>query len=271
MKYTIFFTFIFSLYFIKTCAQSGNSKIKTIKEISYLLENNQIKSRKDLFKNNPDYITHYDKTGKIIETRYYNKNGELIIKLLHERNEKGEDLKIVKFNSSNELKSYSIIKYNIDKTINEILTYDKEDKLIEIVYSKSNKEKNVVETIIKDSLNDVGWKIIYNYNDENKLREEIHYKPNGKVIKKKTYNYLDNRYKTLQYNYKSNESFNINISEYDEKNNLIFQEWIDEKGEITSYASFEYINDDNGNWITQKKIFNNETVLITEKEIIYWE
>lgn len=276
INYKILFAILLSFYFSNSFAQSidedmSKPKIKTVKEISYLVEDSQIKDRNEVFETNPDWITKYDKNGKIIETIYYKKNGELLLKIVYERDRKGEILKIIMKNPSDNLKSYSINKQNKDKTIKEILTYNKDNKLIKIVSNKYNKEKKLIETLIKDSLNDKGWRKIYNYNIENKITEELQYKTDGLLIEKKTYFNIDNLNKTLQYSYKSDGSFKMIISEYDKMNNLILQKWINEKDEITSEACFEYIYDYYGNWITQKKYFSDNFIFITEKEITYWE
>jgi hypothetical protein len=271
MKNKILFAIILSFYSINNFAQSFDNKIKIVKEISYVVENSKIKSREELFEKNPDYITTYDRKGGIIESKIYSKNSELLLKILNERNEQGEHFKTIMFNSSNEIKSYSIIEYDLDKTVNQILTYNIDNKLSNIVISTYDKEKNLAETLIKDSINDIGWKKIYKYNDENKLTDELVYKPDGTLTEKKTYTYSGNTNKMLHYNYKSDGSFKIIVSEYDETNNIKFQKWINEKGEITHNATYEYIYDKHGNWITQKKYFSDNLFLITEKEITYWE
>lgn len=43
------------------------------------------------------------------------------------------------------------------------------------------------------------------------------------------------------------------------------------KKEIKDEATYEYIIDKNGNWITQRKYFSGKLFLITEREITYWE
>jgi hypothetical protein len=271
MKNKILFVIIFSFYSINILGQPANHNMMMVKEVSYIVKDSNIRGRDELFEKNPDYIETYNRKGGTIESIYYSKNGELLLKILNESNDENVHFKTTMYNSSNEITSYSIIEYKLDKTVKQILTYNKENQLIRTVSSTRDREKNLFETIIKDTKSAVGSRILYKYNDEDELLEELVYRLDGTLLEKKTYSYSGNISNMHKYNYKIDGSFTIIIFEYDEINNIKFQKWINEKGEVTHNSTYQYINDKNGNWITQKQYFEAKLFQITEREITYWE
>ena len=59
------------------------------------------------------------------------------------------------------------------------------------------------------------------------------------------------------------------VSEYDEMNNMTVQNWFDEQDEKTHQTSFEYVYDENGNWISKRRSSNGELGMVWERQIEY--
>lgn len=68
---------------------------------------------------------------------------------------------------------------------------------------------------------------------------------------------------------RSNGDYTKFISEYDNFNNLIIQNWYDKEGKLKHQTSFEYIYDNKGNWITKKRFSNGKLGFIWERQIEY--
>nr|WP_172441773.1 hypothetical protein [Formosa algae] len=53
-------------------------------------------------------------------------------------------------------------------------------------------------------------------------------------------------------------------------NNRIIQNSFDKQGKLRRQISFEYVYDDNGNWITNKRSSNGELNMVCERQIEYY-
>ena len=132
---------------------------------------------------------------------------------------------------------------------------------------KSNKTEMLRTNLKRNTV----WKNTYVYNKENEKIEQFRYKPDGKLKDRRTYKYDKNGNEIEQYHHKPDGSITKFVSEYDKLNNLTVQNWFNEHGEQTHQTSFEYVYDNNGNWITKKRSSNGVLGMIWEREIEYYK
>lgn len=246
-------------------------KMKMVKEVLYKVENDELKSRDNLFESNLNSYTIYDKNEKPIEFGQYETDGSIYEKTFYERNEKGDALKAMQKNSSNEVKSYWTYEYDSDNNMIEVKTYDTENNLTKIQSNKSDENGNTVEMVLKNSESDIGWKYVYKYNSDNKKIEQFRYKPDGSLRDRRTYDYNEKGNEFEQFQHKPDGTIIKFVSEYDEMDNLTIQKWFNEQGEQTHQTSFEYVYDVNGNWTTKKRSSNGILSMVWERQIEYFE
>jgi len=275
MKYTLLLGILILFSGTNLIAQSTKDslkpKMRMVKEVLYKVENGELKSRDNLFESNLNSYTIYDKNEKPIEFGQYETDGSLYEKTSYERNEKGDAKKALKKNSSNEIKSYWTYNYDSQNNMIEVKTYDAENNLTNIQSNKYEENGNNVEMLLKSPESENGWEYVYKYNSDNKKIEQFRYKPDGSLKDRRTYNYDKNGNEYEQFQHKPDGTIVKFVSEYDEMNNLVVQKWYNEQGEQTHQTSFEYIYDDNGNWITKKRSSKGILSMIWEREIEYYE
>ncbi len=275
INYTLVLVFLLlssglTLY-AQTTSDSLKPKMKMVKEVLYKPENGEIKSREDLFDSELNSYKKYDKNEKIVETGQYETDGSVYEKTFYERDEKGKALKAIQKNASGQVKSYWTYIYDEEGNMIEVNTYDQNNKLIKIQSNKYDEKGNNVEMIIKSPENENGWKYIYKYNFDNKLIERNRYMPDGSLKDRRTYAYDKDGNENLQYKFNPDGSFIKFVSEYDEMNNLTVQKWFNELDKQIHQTSFEYIYDDNGNWISKRRISNGKLGMVWERNIEYYE
>ncbi|WP_428741142.1 RHS repeat domain-containing protein [Tenacibaculum sp.] len=248
-------------------------KMKKVKEILYIAKNGELKSRENIFNSNifSYVIMAFDKNEKEIENGRYEKDGSLFEKTIYLRNEKGNIIKAMKKNSLNEIKNYSTYEYDSDNNMIEVKTYDSQNNLTNIESNKYDSNGNNIETLLKSTENGKGWKYVDKYNLENKKIEEFTYRPDGSLSERRTYSYDKDGNENIQFMFKPNGSYKKFVSEYDKMNNLILQNWYNEKDEQTHQTSFEYVYDKNGNWITKKRSSNGVLNMVLERQIEYYK
>ena len=257
--------------FSQSTKDSLKPKMKMVKEVLYKVENGKLKKRENLFNLNLDTYTIYDKNEKVIETGQYEIDGSLYEKTLYERNENGDVLKAIKKNSLNETKSYWIYEYNSKKKMVSVKTFDSENKVTNIQSNEYDENGNNIEMSLKTSENENGWKYVYKYNSDNKKIEQFRYKPDGSLKDNRKYSYDKNGNLNIEIKIDPNGSILKFVSEYDKMNNITIQNWFNEKEEQTHQTSFEYVYDENGNWITKKRSSNGELSMVWEREIEYYK
>jgi len=275
MKYILLIGFLISLSGTNLIAQSNRDslkpKMKMVKEVLYKVENGELKSRDDLFESKLNSYTIYDKNEKPIEFGQYETDGSLYEKTIYERNEKGDAQKAIKKNASGKIKSYWTYLYDSNQNMIEVKTYNVENNVTNIQSNKYDENGNNIEMLLKRSESENGWKYIYKYNLDNKKNEQFRYKPDGSLKDRRTYSYDKDGNENIQFKFNPDGSFMKFVSEYDKMNNLTIQNWFDEQDEQTHQTSFEYVYDENGNWITKKRSSNGELSMVWERLIEYHE
>ncbi len=274
IKYILLIGTLISFSGTKLIAQSpkDNSKFKKkiVKVALYKAENGKLKNRDSILTSNIDKYIVFDKNEKIIENGRYNpSNGSLYEKTIYKREKKGNTIKAIKRNSSDEIKSYWTYKYDSNDNLIEVKTYNAKNVLTQIQSNKYDKNKNNIEMISSSPNSSGGWRYIYKYNDKKEKTEQLRYKPDGSLKDRRTYSYDKNGNEDLQIKFNPDGGFTKFISKYDKNNNLTVQDWFNEKGEKTHRTSFEYVYDKNGNWITRKRSSNGILGMIWERQIEY--
>ncbi|MAB47576.1 MAG: hypothetical protein CMC05_02990 [Flavobacteriaceae bacterium] len=255
----------------QTTSDSLKPKMKMVKEVLYKPENGELKSRENLFESDLSSYKVYDKNEKIIEMGQYEIDGSIYETTLYERDGNGKALKAMQKNSSGELKGYWTYTYDDNDNMIEVKTYDSSDNLVKIQSNKYDEKGNNVEMILKSPESENGWKYIYKYNFDNKLVERFRYKPDGSLKDRRTYSYDKDGNENLQFKFNPDGSFMKFVSEYDEMNNMTVQNWFNEQDEQTHQTSFEYVYDENGNWISKRRSSNGELGMVWERQIEYYE
>lgn len=275
MKYILSFGILVLFSGINLNAQSSKErlkpKMKKVKEVLYQVESEELKSRVNLFESKLNSYTIYDKNEKPIEFGKYETDGSLYEKTIYERNEKGDAQKAVKKNSSDEVKSYWTYEHDSNENIIEVKTYDAENNLTNIQSNKYDENGNNTEMVLKTPESENGWKYVYKYNFDNKIIEEFRYQPDGSLKERRTYSYNKSGNENMQFKFNPNGTFTKFISEYDKMGNIIVQNWYNEQEELTHQTAFEYIYDENGNWITKKRSSNGILSMVWERQIEYFE
>jgi YD repeat-containing protein len=257
-------------------AQSNNDSIQPIikmtKEYSYKYdENDGFKSRDSIFPSNFDTYSIYDKNEKTIENGRYNPDGSLYQKTYYLRNKNGDAIKGISKNSEDEIKSQWSYEYDDNKNLVEVLTYDSDSTLTNKQINRFDENNNQTEMINDDLKRGKTRKYEYKFNADGNKIEQIRYNPDGSLKDKRLYDYDEIGNETIQYLNRADGSKMKFVSEYDEMNNLLVQNWFDEKGEQTHQTAFEYVYDEQGNWITKKRISKGILNLIWERQIEYRE
>lgn len=275
MKYLILVGFLVLSTATKLKAQSSKDslkpKIKMVQEVMYRVENGELKNRELLFESNLDSYTIYDKNEKPIEFGQYETDGSLYEKTIYERNEHGDAQKATKKKSSGKIISYWTYEYDSANHMIAVKTYNAENNLTHIQSNTYDENGNNIEMLSKRSESDKGWNNVYKYNFDHKKIEQFRYKPDGSLKDRRTYSYDKNGNESIQFKFDPDGSFVKFVSEYDEMNNLTIQNWFDAKGEQTHQTSFEYVYDENRNWITKKRSSNGKLSLVWERQIEYFE
>jgi hypothetical protein len=275
MKYILLLGILISFSGTNLIAQSNidslKPKMKMVKEVLYKVENGELKNREKLFDSNISSYIIYDKNEKVIENGQYERDGSLYEKTFYERNENGDSQKGIKKNSSEELKSQWTYEYDSDNNLTEVKTYDSENNLTNTQTNKHDKNGNNIEMLLTNHTRNTVWKYTYAYNDNGEKIEQFRYKPDGSLKDRRTYHYNKKGNEFEQFKFNPDGSYKKFVSEYDEMNNLTVQNWFNEKEEQTHQTSFEYVYDDNGNWITKKRSSNRVLSMVWERQIEYYE
>ena len=275
MKYILLLGILISFSGTNLIAQSTSDslkpKMKMVKEVIYKPENGELKSRENLFDSNISSYMIFDKNEKVIENGQYERDGSLYEKTIYKRNEDGVAQKAMKKNSSDELKSYWTYEYDSNDNMIAVKTYDSENNLTNIQSNKYDENGNNIEMLLKSPGSENGWKYVYKYNFDNKKIEQLRYKPDGSLKDRRTYSYDKDGNENLQFKFNPDGSFMKFVSEYDKMDNLTVQNWFNEQDEQTHQTSFEYVYDENGNWISKRRSSNGELGMVWERQIEYYE
>lgn len=311
IKYSFPLLFFFGLIYFtpaKKLIKSERPTIKTIKKVEYFVgPNNKVLKRKKALTIFKYDIEEYNKQGNILKQDSYDENGNLKNSYSYKYNKNGDQIEMISISTKTGIKTYERSEY----------VYDDENKVKNKGYESGNqyKPKKVIsqtDFFYKDGnlikkVTDETWlekksitKVLYEYNDFNKVDSYFEYIDNEYLFKKMSYNYneegilLESHITT--YPKGGNPEYIKQHQVYNEKGNVI--ENIYETGNSYyskelfeyNYASlkskyqkyekddniiideyYEYQYDKYGNWNTLiKKFPSSKNVWITEREIEYY-
>lgn len=244
----------------------------TIKKITEALYSAQREGElnRDEALNKISSITINDTKGKSIEYHQYETDGSLYEKTIYERNSHGVFLSSTKFGNDKLFKSKSQAKYDAQGNMIIVETYDLNNKLNSIQESEYDKNGNELSLSRTDKVRDKVWLTKKIYDNQNQMIEKIEYSPDGSLRDKRTFVYDEKGNEIESILTRPNGDYTKFISEYDEFNNMIVQYWYKEDGTQKHKTSFEYIYDENNNWITRRRFSNDELGMVWERIIEYY-
>lgn len=193
-------------------------------------------------------ISKYEKNGNQIEVKYYNQDGIERIFITYLYDEYGNMIEEKRFDVFNGVLSFSShLTYKYDKQGNQIEynTYDSDNNLASKVKSKYDKNK-----IIEEEFSD-GEKRIYIYDDKGnqiEMTQDLNNFGLGFVKFMYTYDIYGN----------------VIREEQSQSNNEDYKVW--------NFANtYEYVYDDNGNWIKKIEFIRGKAESIIEREFEYYK
>jgi len=269
---------LFTQFSCKTTKNAVNktteTQIQSIKEILLKPEKPIIKAlklnRDSVFAIKYDTYQILSKNGKLIENSRYENDGSLYQKRVNTINEKGVLINGEKYNSEGKIIENWNYLYDDNGNMIEVTYYDNDSVFTGKQVNKYDKNNNLTEYYYQNSKGKVTNRDTYKYFKNGKIKEEHRYKSDGTLRDRRTYEYDDNGNEIIDKAYKADGSIMIYKSEYDKMNNIIENYWINEKGEQTHQTSFEYVYDENGNWITKRRSSNGVLGMIWERKIEYY-
>ncbi len=219
---------------------NNNLKGKVFSEIIYSYEVKDsfgiiVKGKQN---HNQKYI--YDKQGNIIESIYYNFNGDIIYKKIKEYDIKNNLISEVEYKNNDSLillkRKYNINNNLIEEFKNGKLAtwlYDKNDNMIESDSynefgkltrkwkNKYNSNNNYTESILYDSTGKITIKWIVKYDLKNNKIESLKFTSDGLLEEKEKYFYNSKNQLFEKFVYNSKDEI-INIFKYEyEKNGIL--------------------------------------------------
>ena len=215
-------------------AQESNlPKIKLIKEVFYEVENNILKNRDSLLSLKIDNYLMFDENEKLIESGKYNSKYEFYEKITYERNKNGFSEKGVRKGKLEKVQSLWTYQYDSINNLVEVRTYDSQNNLINTQFNKYDRKGNHTQMLLVNHNQQTVWKYIYRYNDIGQKIEELKYKPNGGLKNRQIYSYDRRGNESEQIKSNVNGSYTKIISVYNNQDDLIFQDWYNDKNEKT--------------------------------------
>ena len=191
-------------------------------------------------------------------------------KTICERNSKGEFLSNTKFRKDNSIKSKSQAKYDAQGNMIIVETYDLNNQLISIHQSEYDKNGNELILTRTDKVRDKVWLTKKTYDNHNQMIEKIEYSPDGSIRDKRTFVFDEKGNEIELILTRPNGDYTKFISKYDKFNNMTVQYWYEEDGTQKHKTSFEYMYDENNNWITRRRFSNDELGMVWERIIEYY-
>lgn len=245
-------------------------KIKMVSEISYKVEDDKIKNRDSLLSLKVDNYSLFDEDERLIESGKYNSEGDLLERIAYERSKNGLLVKGLRKGELDELENVWIYEYDSVDNLVETKTYNAHEELIKTQLNEYDIEGNCVEMLLTNYLNKSTWRYRYEYNDKGQKVEEFKHKPNGDIKSRRTYHYDEKGNEVEQFKFNTDGGYTKIVSEYDEMNNLINQDWYTDNNEKIYQISFVYIYDSYGNWITKKQTKDEVLTKVWERKIEYY-
>ncbi len=245
-------------------------QIKSYIQATYSLRTSEEMSREKALKEQVSLKVLFNKQGKAIEEFRFENDGSIFEHLIN------------KWDSLGNFKgSYT---YNADKEMvsNVATVYDEQGNLIAKHSLNEQKEPKYIERYTYDSVgNQLSYQreVIsiqktfttrYTYNEKSQVIRQTQVHEDGSIKDVRTYKYdsLGNEY--FQDYLREDGNYTRFMSYYDSQNRLVDQPWYDRDSVEIHRTSFEYIDDEYGNWISRKRYSNGELNFVWERKITYY-
>jgi len=264
------------------------SNVKSIKQTSFKIKfvGDKIKKGEKhwTLRSDADFIKNFNEQGLITTEHYYNSNDSLIRKI--ENIYKDDLITEKKINSvknppqtgakiyGNEDERLMLFVYNkglITETKIKIKNSAFKSGYFTVTSTKKyNSKKYLIEAInsrglsIKHSYDGAGNQIqSISYNGDRQVWKSLKKYKNGNLIEQKFYDF--DQYDNLgnKINWDANKyTLDISTYSYDKYGNVKTENDVNK---------FIYNYDENNNWISKIKYFNKNPIIITEREIVYYD
>ena len=208
------------------------------------------------------------------------KKGKLYDKTVTICNNQGKWIELYLYDSNNNIEQKNFRTYRIkDKQIEE-KSYNKNDSLkfrevyqYDSTWSYCLMEQSYSDVV--DSSNSFDTKIEYKFDDIANTIEEYDYEPNGIDTNSKYVKKFDDKGNMMEGDDYLNNVHKLShktIYKFDDNGNNIEVSGYESNGRLSSRYNCKYENFDNeGNWLKQIRLHNNEVELITERIIEYYK
>jgi len=210
---------------------------------------------------NPDGSTgftnvyKYDKNGNMVSVNLYDAGGSLFLETLSEYDGNGNELTETNYSQEDQHDKHK--DKNKDVILNKtIWRYDSKNNPLEEQYYEGD------TTLTR--------KTAFTYdNDNNKTGQD---KSEGGMRIKTTYKYDQKRNPVEETQYDASGSLVLKIvTTYDDKGNDIAENYYDKDNNLLTKSTFQISYDKNNNWIRKVQSDNDRIVMITTREIIYYQ
>ncbi|PQJ17063.1 hypothetical protein [Nonlabens tegetincola] len=269
-KLLLILLLVYSSSIIHAQNEEKSLQIKKTIQASYSTKRTAEMPRDSAFTN--DFLERYDIYGddeKIIEYGQYDGKGTIYEISKIQKNENGKPVKGLTFDSKGNLKKYYTTMIDSTGNVTEFNSYNSKDELVYIQLNEYDADGNVTKRISKNPNSDKVYKTELIYNSDNEVIKQINYNSDGTVKDTRTYKYDHNGNEIESELERANGDYTKFVSEYDNMNNLLVQNWYDREGIKKHQTSFIYVYDNQGNWITKKRFSNGELSYVWERKIEY--
>jgi len=279
-----------------------NGKVKSLTETSYyaIASAGALTKGKQGEQDFPWSESRYDfnTEGNFLTHNAYNPDGSLVFQQLYKYNGKGLKIEatyyyrlgtdslrertVYKYDSAGkltDLKTYDLIglldrrfayKYDNAGNLTETYSYDYDDNIDSTSVNRLDSHGNCIETTIRNADSSLKNKSTSTYDDKgNKLVFNL-YNADGSLRYKSTYKYDKKGKKTEFAKYVSDSLVEKQIFLYDKNEILTGQEVFKADGRLETKLTFEYVFDNQNNWIKRTELNFNIPKYIVERTIKYY-
>ena len=236
-----------------------------------------------------------EKFGKVEKGDPYRQDGWDVVM---DFNERGCYSKITYIDSYGQNVGYTDYLYNEQNELYSEHNYDAEGGFSDKRNYSYDEKKRAYEILLINSSDGLNGSVLLDYDDKENTVTESTYNARGKLLNKEVRKMDKNGLpiETKIYNGEKNlvnyrkETFDKNglrteltvlspdedvlmkiFFKYDDKDNLISQEGIDENGKAFLPTRFEYEFDKQGNWTKRVEYINNKPTFVLERQFEYYE
>jgi len=244
-------------------------QIKSYVEATLSLRSSELMSREKMFQEMLSRKVIFGSDGLMAEELLLENDGSLYRKT------------IFKWDSLKQL-SASYTYNNLGEVVsNKATVKNEQGQLIQEVTLDENQKPKYISTYEYDSLGrevsykyqvlsiNKGFETRYEYNSADQKIKQIRFKADGSQESVRTYKYDSLGQEYFQDYLREKGDYTRFMSFYDEQGRLVDQKWYNGDSTQTHRTSFEYIDDEYGNWITKRRFSDDTLNFVWERELSY--